>query len=294
MGEAKPKVVYVMGTGRSGSTILGIALGNCPRILYAGELHLWIGKSGFSPLGGEKRERFWSEVRELVEIPAGFPVKKARALEKTAGLFSVGTWFAQRRLRPAYRRMTADLYRAIAQVAGATHIVDTSHFPRRARQLQALEEIELHLLFVVRDPQNVVGSYSRDDVDFPRFNILTTNAYMWLSHLLSLYVFLRQPRERRLLVRYEELIADPDAVLAGILAAVGSPEAVPDLGALETGVAFQGNGLLRDEVVALEPQPLRAAPGSRLTRLLNLPWKIVFSKLEHSRSGSSDEAGRPT
>jgi hypothetical protein len=285
MGEQKPKVVYVMGTGRSGSTILGIALGNSPGVLYAGELHLWIGKSGVSPLGGEKRERFWRAVRERVEIPAGFPVKKARALEKTAGLFSAPTWLAQRRLRPAYRRMTAELYRAIAEVAGATHVVDTSHFPRRARQLQALEEIELHLLFVVRDPQNVVGSYARDDVDFPRFNVLTTNAYMWLSHLLSLYVFLRQPRERRLLVRYEELIAEPEAVLGAILESVGSSAAVPDLSALETGVAFQGNGLLREEVVALEPQPQRPAPGSRLTRLLNLPWKLLFARLDPGRSG---------
>lgn len=289
MTDEKPKVVYVMGTGRSGSTILGIALGNSPRIVYAGELHLWIGKSGVSPLAGEERERFWRQVRELVEIPAGFPVKKARALEKTAGLFSIGTWLAQRRLRPEYRRITADLYRAIARVAGATHVVDTSHFPRRARHLQTLDGIELHLLFVVRDPGNVVGSYARDDVDFPRFNILTTNAYMWLSHLLSLYVFLRQPRERRLLVRYEDLVADPDGVLGGILACVGSPEAVPDLSALRTGVAFQGNGLLRHDVVALEPQPQRAAPGSRLTRLLNLPWKAVFSRLEPSMRGQGED-----
>ncbi|HEX4467726.1 MAG TPA: hypothetical protein VH025_11110, partial [Solirubrobacteraceae bacterium] len=40
------KVLYVMGAGRSGSTILGVMLGNCEGIFYAGELDKWLPREG--------------------------------------------------------------------------------------------------------------------------------------------------------------------------------------------------------------------------------------------------------
>jgi hypothetical protein len=288
----KPKVLYVMGTGRSGSTILGIALGNCEGVFCAGELHLWLGRDGSSPLKGEERARFWQQVREQVDVPEGFPGREARALEKSTAALNPVSRLAARRLRAPYRRITEDLYRAVARVSGSTHVVDTSHFPRRARQLQALEGIELYVLFVVRNPQSVVASYSRDDVDFPKFGPLGTNAYMWLSYLLSLSVFLRQPRERRLVVRYEQLMADPETMLREILDRVGSTAQTPDLGALRTGFAFQGNALLRKDVVALERQPEKPAQGSRLTAFLSLPWRAIISRLQPVASAGSEGAGR--
>ena len=63
---ARPQVVYVMGSGRSGSTILGLALGNCDGVFYAGELDNWLVRSGTPVLGGLERTRFWSTVRDDV------------------------------------------------------------------------------------------------------------------------------------------------------------------------------------------------------------------------------------
>ncbi len=293
MSDPRPKVAYVLGSGRSGSTILGLALGNCEGIVYAGEMHLWLGRDGISPLRGEERARFWRAVREQVEVPADFPRGQAGALEKSVAVLAPGTWRRQRRLRDRYRRIQGELFRAVARTAQAGLVVDTSHFPRRARLLQALDDIDLYLLFVVRDPRNVVASYARDERDFPRFNVLSTNAYLWLTYALSLYAFLRHPRERRLLVRYESFVEDPERVLGEILTRLGSPAAMPDLSALRTGVAFQGNGLLRKDVVALERQPQRAAAGSRLTALLNLPWTVLFSLLGPAVAGGARDAHEP-
>jgi len=36
--QARPKILYIVGAGRSGSTILDIALGNSPEICSSGEL----------------------------------------------------------------------------------------------------------------------------------------------------------------------------------------------------------------------------------------------------------------
>ena len=60
---ARLKVIYVMGAGRSGSTILGVTLGNCERFFFAGELDKWLARSGVPQLEDAERIRFWSAVR---------------------------------------------------------------------------------------------------------------------------------------------------------------------------------------------------------------------------------------
>lgn len=283
-GTGRPKVVYVMGSGRSGSTILGVALGNCDGVFYAGELDNWLVRSGTPVLGGLERTRFWSTVRDDV---AGarelFGNRAQRDLERSFAPFRIHRWRARRRLRKGYRRVTEDLYGAIARAAGVTHVVDTSHFPLRARELQALAGIDLYLIFLVRDPRGVVDSFNmhlnRNDVTERRLRVLSTNANLWLTHLLSVLVFLRQPRERRMLLRHEDLLANPEGTLRQILDRIESAAELPDLTALGTGVPLNGNRLLSADVVSLERKVLAPGRGSRVTALLQLPWTAVFSRL---------------
>jgi Sulfotransferase family len=290
MSDEKPKVVYVMGAGRSGSTILGITLGNCRDIFFGGELHLWFAKGGTSPLSGAERARFWSDVRENLDVTPDLPAADARSLEQSVAVFRVRGWKARRALRARYRRMTEDIFRTIARTAEATHVVDSSHFPRRARELQALNGVDLYLLFVVRNPQSVIASYRRDDVEFPRFNAVTTNAYLWLTYVLSLYVFLRHPRDRRLLVRYEAFVSNPEGVLRDILDCVESSADIPDLSALSTGIAFQGNRVLKSDVVALKNRAESPPRGSGIMALPSLPWTAVFSRLRPAARTSAARA----
>ncbi len=288
VAATRPKVVYVMGSGRSGSTILGVALGNCDGVCYAGELDNWLVRSGTPVLGGLERTRFWSTVRD--DVPGAselFGNRAQRDLERSFAPFRIHRWRARRRLREGYRRVTEDLYRAIARTAGVTHVVDTSHFPLRARELQALAGIDLHLIFLVRDPRSVVDSFNlylnRNDVAERRLRVLSTNANLWLTHLLSVLVFLRHPRERRMLLRHEEFLADPEGMLRQILDRVECAAALPDLTSLSTGLPLNGNRLLSSDVVSLKSQRVALRGGSRVTTLLQLPWTAVFSRLEAER-----------
>jgi len=63
----RPRVIYVMGAGRSGSTTLGITLGNCTDVFYAGELDNWLVRSGVPQVQDDERLRFWSKVRDGLE-----------------------------------------------------------------------------------------------------------------------------------------------------------------------------------------------------------------------------------
>ena len=283
----RPQVLYVMGAGRSGSTILGVTLGNCERVFYAGELDAWLARSGEPQVAGEEQTRFWSAVRERVDGAAAlFGHEVQRAIERSLSLLRINKWPARRRLRGPYRKDSESLFTAICGEAGTPFIVDTSHYPLRARELQALSGIDLYLLYLVRDPRSVVASFARKDVAQYSKSVLTTNVYLWLTNALATYVFLRHPRERRLFVRYEDFVADPQQVVGGILATASLSVPAPNFQALRTGIPFQGNRVIRSEVIALESGPAPRPGPAPTTKLLQLPWTLALSRLQPRTSGA--------
>jgi Sulfotransferase family len=285
----RPKVVYVMGTARSGSTILGVALGNCAQVFYAGELGGWLGKSGISRLDGVERERFWASVREQVDCPSDlFGQDALLSIERSLSLVRLNMWRVRRRIGKRYRGVTEELYRAIARTAGATHIVDTSSHPLRARELKKLDGIDLYLVYLVRDPHSVVASFTQPGWRFSKSTMLT-NAYLWLTSLLSVLVFLKHPRHRRIFVRHEEFVARPEHVLREILRRVDASCDLPDVTSLDPCIPFQGNRLLRSRESITLRSSESPPPRSGVTTFLQLPWGLVLSRLRPTASPSRSQ-----
>jgi len=280
----RPHVIYVMGAGRSGSTTFGITLGNCANVFYAGELDNWLVRSGVPQVEDPERAQFWSSVRdELDDADAAsglFGKESQRAIERSLSLFRVHKWPTRFRLRHRYRAVAVDLYGALTRAAGVTHIADTSHYPLRALELQRLSGLDLYLVFLVRDPRSVVASFNRHDVREHTKSTLHTNLYLWLTHLLSTFVFLRQPRERRLFVPYEDFIADPGGVVRRILNGSGctAPD-LPDFTSLDVGFPLQGNRVSRSETLGLKQSTESPTRPSRVTTVLQAPLIAVLRRL---------------
>jgi hypothetical protein len=286
-------VIYVMGAGRSGSTIVGVTLGNCAGVFFAGELDKWLPRGGEPKLRDARRVEFWDRVRARVgdtaDLAAGRP---HRNLERSSALFRLGRRSARRRLRRPYVNAMGELYDAVAATADASYVVDTSHYPLRARELQSLSSVDSYLLLLVRRPGDVVASFAKDDVVERRFDPLTTRVYLVLTYLLSSWVFLKQPRERRFVLFYEDLLEDPEGVLRALLDQIGSDAAVPDLTRLTTGIALHGNRLIDAPVVSLQgqPPPAREGLGGRLfTAVLTCALRRLRPRVT---SGSQDRLAR--
>lgn len=286
----KPKVIYVMGQGKSGSTILGVALGNCEGVFFAGELCTWLMNAGTPVLGGSERTRFWQEVRLKVKDASDlFGGRAFELLERSLSAVRVDRFGAQARLRGRYREITEGLYRSIAERAEATHVVDTSHLPLRAKELQGMDGIDLYLLFLVRNTESVVGSYTRHvktrEVAERRWRFFVINVHLWVTYVLSVLVFLRQPEERRMLVHHEDFIANPEGVLRELLDFAGSSAELPDLSALRTGIPLKANALVRSEVVALKAKAAEPHRSSRLMQLIQRPWTTILGRLRPVATG---------
>jgi hypothetical protein len=235
--------------------------------------------------------RFWEGVRERVEGAEELFGKEAQvSIERSVALFRVHKWPVRRRLRGAYKRVTERLYRAVSEAAATPVIVDTSHYPLRARELQSLDGVDLYLVYLMRDPQRVVASFNNKKVAQYNKSTVTTNVYLWLTNLLAVAVFLRHPRERRLFVHYEDFVAAPERVLSDILRTVGAGTLPPDLAHLQTGVPFQGNRLIRSDEIALEGEAPVRSSSSAMTTVLQLPWTALLGRLRPLAGARGEKA----
>ena len=274
-----------MGAGHSGSTILGVALGNCDGFFYAGELEEWVLTADRPRWAASERQRFWSAVKDRVHgAEQLFQGAVANlCIERSSVVFRLDRWPVRRRIRGLYGRVAEDLIYAVADVAGARYVVDTSHFPLRAQELRKLSGIELYLVYLVRDPQAVVASNTRElsphEVAETRWRAIVMNANLWLTALVAVLTFLSHPRQQRLFVRHEDFLADPEGVLRQILDRVGARVEVPDLTNLQIGAPLEGNRLTHSDTAAVRSATPRALPGSLLTRIVQSPWAPVFRRL---------------
>ncbi len=284
--EPPKKVVYVMGAGHSGSTILGVALGNCEGFFYAGELEEWLITGDTPRWALPDGQRFWSAVRRRVSgAEQLFGSAANRCIERSSALLRVDLWLQRRRLRRRYREVAEQLIDAVAEQAGARCVVDTSHFPLRARELRSLAGVDLVLVYLVRDPQEVVASNVRElslhEVAERRWRTLVMNANLCLTALVSLAVFLAHPRKRRIFVRHEDFLLDPEGVIRQILDTAEAPVEVPDLTRLRVGSPLQAGRLIRAETVAVKRHSTAAPPAapSPMTRIAQAPWQPILRLL---------------
>lgn len=163
----KPQVLYVVGYGRSGSTVLDTVLAAHPRVQGVGELTNLV-RSGWVNRElcacGEPGDHceFWSAVRDTWErlvpdLDLEAHQRRGRTFDRPQAWWLRTARLQSRALR-RYRMELQGLYQAIAEVSGAEWIVDSSKLPGRAAVLLGMEGIDLRLLHLVRDGRGVAWS----------------------------------------------------------------------------------------------------------------------------------------
>jgi Sulfotransferase family len=244
------KVVAIIGYTRTGSTILDNILGELDGFFSTGELHyLWERGLLEGRLCGCGRSLLDCEVWSQVLLRAfgdRRPDPKAVVEWQRRTIRTRHTWRLLRdgappgdgRALDAYQDVADRLYRAIAEVTGARIIVDSSKRPSDGALLRRLPSVDPYFVHLIRDPRGVVYSWRRQkrelDVDrratMPRQGLLQT-VMGWAGLNLAADAVRRRAAERSLLVRYEDLVAQPRQTIAAIAKLVGeSEDALPLLG----------------------------------------------------------------
>jgi hypothetical protein len=272
----RPRVLYLGGLGRSGTTVLERVLGELPGTCSVGELvHLWRrGVLDDETCGcGEPFSRcsFWSEVGRLAF--GGWDPSLAARMEDLRPRVD-RTRFIPRLLAPRllgrhraelreYVTTFLRLYRAISDAAGGAVVIDSSKHSSLAGGLRTQPAIDLRVVHVVRDSRGVAYSWTKE-VRRPEATagreLMTRyspsrSAALWVGHNLFFGLLGRLGTRTRLL-RYEDFVAEPARVLEELAAFAGLPIGPGALDFLDGSAAL----LTPSHTVAGNPMRFRTGP----------------------------------
>ncbi len=276
------KLVYIMGAGRSGTTLLDILLGNAGGIFSAGELNRFPRNEG-SPRGsdpGGETGKFWTGFMEALEGAHGksdFSALRALSMKyeyHKALLRMAGT------PDPAYAQYIRNFFGVLFRHAGTDIIVDSSKYPMRGYYLSRLLDCDITYIYLKRDPVDVVRSFARKDIEQPSKGWLMTNLYLlWVHFACAVVLRDLQKRHRVVTVRYGDLVSDPESTLKAIAGALELDlkkviRLVSDDAPLSTGVLFEGNRIRHEKSIRLRRNATTRTPSlrDRLAGILHRTW----------------------
>lgn len=256
-----PIVVYIAGSGRSGSTLLERALGEIPGFVNVGELidlyRRTVEHGERCGCGQAFAEcPFWSRVGDRAF--GGWQEQKLTATHRLQGKVArqrrmprlLAMPLAGHRFRAdvaAYGASYASLYRAIAAEAGAACVVDASKWPVQALAL-ARAGLDVRVIHLVRDVRGVAYSLGKRDVSRPHAvagtDVMTHQppaeaAARWVA-IQSQAGLLRRCGVPVTRMRYEEFVRHPRQAVAAALDGIGLPAAPADLDHLADGRVVLG------------------------------------------------------
>ena len=174
MSDDRLPVLFIGGLGRSGSTLIDRVLGQTPGVCSVGELvFLWERALSANELCGcgEPFDQcpFWKEVG--VRAFGGWDqidpatirawqrcVDRNRYMPAMLAPWAV-PWFRRRLVR--YSEAVGRVYRAVAEVSGASLIVDSSKHASTAAFVRQVPGVKAHVVQLFRDPHGVAWSWSK-------------------------------------------------------------------------------------------------------------------------------------
>jgi sulfotransferase family protein len=241
---SRPKVLYIAGWGRSGSTLLNQILGQVDGWFAAGELSL-IWHDELCSCGATAFDcEFWGPLlRDVLESQPDLDPGSVIALQ--------GRWFDSNPVHLAaiaregrrhprgnrhpvrrYADLLAELYGVTADAAEARVVIDSSKGAPFPYLIAKLTDIDLFVVHLVRDPRACAYSFAKQKLkrrDPPRYfgqMSPASSSLNWLRRNAVIETLIRRVQgDRYLRVRYEDLVAQPQPTVRAICSLLGEPNA---------------------------------------------------------------------
>lgn len=240
-------LLYVVGSGRSGSSLLDAVLGASPDISGTGELHrLCLSPDDRLCSCGSTiaRCQHWNVVRSVLDQRSGASLRSwsewdvsaqpigrletaSRMLSRLSVLPMVPPGFGSWRQRDASAaRRTFELVESIAEYDGSAVVVDSTKSPSRLLTLARANPRDVRAVYLVRD-----GRATADSLMRATGSAWTMCVLRWWASQRRASSVLRASRVPHLLVRYEDFCRDPLATVNAVrhLCELPSIDALPAL-----------------------------------------------------------------
>ncbi len=228
MISSSPKVIYIAGYGRSGSTILDILLSQEEHVFGAGELHFlfqdWSEPNRHCSCGERYPDcPFWGDLSDVMDIEAS--AKVISGMEQASQLQNIVEGLVSPGQRRRYEEIQHQLFYYIQEKASCEFIVDSSktkpEMAARPLAISRLTQTPLSMVHLVRDGRTTVQTILKKGSNWAaeghirrkRFPLIRT-AYGWKTanqYALDHQQWLRENEYSQM--KYEDLMQTPEKLL---------------------------------------------------------------------------------
>lgn len=232
----KVKVLYILGSGRSGSTIFDLLLGNNPGIESFGEIANlarsgWLNNEYCSSGDRVNESPFWNKVKErylyyfknnpnkiqnLADINRQINTKKAILKHYFLNEIQCNTI--------EYLELNEAIFKSLSEITKADIIVDSSKMPIRGEILSHSENFDFYFVHLIRDGRKVAESLKVELQANLENGVQKTIKARSIFKIALFWHIMNKTAERVLknnpkkciTIRYEDLLNDPETELLKI------------------------------------------------------------------------------
>ena len=302
MDENKLKVIFIGGSGRSGSTLLDLILGQIEGFFSLGEMyHIWERSFIENQLCGcgkpFKSCDFW---RAVVEEAFGeldrVDGKAILKLQRSVARIRHTPQLAFPKLRSQrfhsalseYVEILERLYRAIAKTSGCKVLIDSSKAPPHGFILKEMSNVDLYIIHLVRDSRAVAYSWQRKkrrpeihwkEAYMSKLGLLKATQEWMLSNCLVGLLNRRVPKYK--IVNYETLASNPRSTIAEVLEWMGMDSANLDFFDNEWVVRLGVDHTVSGNPIRFKQGKIEIHPDREWSEKMSLPKKFLVSTLTY-------------
>lgn len=219
----KIKIIYILGDGHSGSTILNLILGSHTQVEGVGELTAF-DKCRWYLLADQTA----SDGRLC---SCGAPISECeywnKVIDRLRKAHSLPALEINSKNREQFENNNYAVMKAILEVSGKRILCDSSKDLHRLTRLLQGDCFDVSIVHIVRDARAVAYSYKKSGMWYKSQGLLTEErrkfydfdnaAIRWQSTNISCFLECQKRRTRYICIRYEDLVADPGKYIAKIL-----------------------------------------------------------------------------
>jgi len=215
-------ILYIVGAQNSGSTLLDAAIGNSKGVFGLGEVGRIFNYTDYSACGCGQIPMACSVCSEIKnKVFSGLSAKKNTLdLSKILKERNLLSFLFSGKLSRRYAKVSDEIYKTVFEVSDErpTLLVDSSKNVSRAISLSRHSAYPVFFLHVVRDGRGYINSRNN-----PSRKAITgesggffVNLWKWLIKNLMVSLCLKPFANNYKVVRYEDFINNPDAVVKEI------------------------------------------------------------------------------
>lgn len=264
-------VIYLVGRGHSGSTLLETMLGSHPQLACLGELK-WLSEKKKTK-GKARQERCSCGAADVDSCPFWQAVNRRLMTRYGVGLDELD-------LRTTDEAIFAEhnlaLLETVQALSGSNVLIDSSKSHERLSQLRVLgDRIELYPVYVVRNPCGVVYSHVRKGRGLKHW------ARKYRAKSKAIHASLEQGP--LLVVDYAELTAAPLATLNRVADYVGLDEKYTTVSRPREGVHIIGGNAMKSSAELVVTPDVEWRSALTLRQKLIIHWYTLGHTLELRR-----------